>query len=652
MPAYADARPPGLSLDFRPGNALTVTLDWPTGSLTGRTFSSTLGTSTLTVAVVGDTMTVEATTTQTGSVSVPTAWSLLETIDGVAQPIIVGTWAPSTLAATNNAAVQVVTEPNVTVDVTVTSGTAGLIAHEREMDGHRPIRAISRFRAEVNRTRSETAQDINARSSTVVIGPGDSLSEAFSPSVRGLMWPLILARRLNGHSMRSVQFIPASANTFNTVTASAWPGSQAPWVYSSTPTADVLHGPDLHAVIMVSGSTATLTFFGEIVIVAYTRTTTGPTAAAVTLDGVSQTAINANGSELPGQLQVYSADGYGFHTLVITSTSGQLNLEGATVTDNEPSVLGVPTRAVRVLTFAHGGFSTQDYIDRPNWSTSLVNLSANLATGIYPSIFVVGLGANDQVASRTQAAYEANLLSILNTIDTKLVAAGITTEPGFLLLTFPGLDDIYIDGMWNVRDDFDEDRVGVLDLTQYFPVNASTPWDILDSASHPFDGGQLFIANAVADYLDGFTNIGQPRISPATSRLDVVIEAVTPADYRNNWTESLALTSAAGGEVYDASPADAGVNERRHRRWFERGTYEARLRYGEVTTTGGQAQILVGGTSLGTQSTTGTTGNVAEVTLGTTIAIDSAGAYPVTIRCTTANSASFRFIRLFLRRIS
>lgn len=646
MPAYVDARPPGLSLDFRPGNALTVTLDWPTGSLAGRTFSSTLGTSSLTVSVSGDTMTVEATTTQTNSVSVPTAWSLLETLDGVAQPIIVGTWAPSNLAAVNNVAVQVVTEPNVTVDVTVTSGTASLIAHEQVPDAHRPLSALSRVRADLARTRSGTAGDTDARSTAIAI-VGDSLTEAFTPTKRGLMWTRHLARRLNGSRMSSVQYIPAAANAFSTVVASDWPGSQAPVTYTGSTAGSVIYGGDLHATVMQSGATATVTFFGEVIGVVYVRTTTGPSAAAVTLDGVAQTAINANGSELPGQQATFVAPGYGFHTLVVTATAAPLILEGFTVHDGEIFGFGVPCRAVRTYAFGHSGFQTQQFVNAANWATSVAALTCNSALTTHLSLAIIALGANDSGASVTASTFRANLQTIMGQLDTAINATGVTRDPDFLLMAMAGLPDSYVDAMWTARSNYGSDRVGVLDVRSYLPGGGAT-WDIMDStpAGHPIDSGQLWLSNLVADWIDGDSGVR----TPAPTRNDIVIEAVTPATYRSGWTESLALTGASGGEVYDASPADAGANERVHREWLDRGTYQARLRYGEVTTTGGQAEVLVAGSTLGTQSTTGTTGNIGEATLGSTVTIDSPGAYPVVIRCTTANSAVFRFIRLYLRR--
>src|SRR5690606_11922603 len=48
---FVDARPGGLDVLFRPGSAVTVVLEWPEGSLDGRTFTSTLGDDPLAVTV-------------------------------------------------------------------------------------------------------------------------------------------------------------------------------------------------------------------------------------------------------------------------------------------------------------------------------------------------------------------------------------------------------------------------------------------------------------------------------------------------------------------------------------------------------------------------------------------------------------------------
>lgn len=508
--------------------------------------------------------------------------------------------------------------------------------------------ALSRYRADVARTRSQTSGDTNAPSTTIVVGPGDSLSEAYAPTKREFMWTRHLSRRLNGQRMASLQYYPAATSTFSVQTAGDWPGSQAPWTFSSAPTGRVDYGADLHSVTMASGSTATLTYFGDVVTVAYTRTTGGPSAAAVTLNGVAQTAINAQGSESPGLLATFGTAGqYGYHTLVVTSTSGQLVLEGAMVSDNEAFPFGVPCRAVRVVAAGHAGFSTSHYVDNQNWATSLVNLTTNLATGTYPSLFIIGLGANDWFVNGVPAStYRDRLVTIAQRIDARIDAIGITTDPGFLFLGFPAATtDDYVNAMWDAAATIGLSRAGVLDLRQFMPGDGSS-LGVFNNAGHPNDAGQKWIAEKVANALDGPNLPVMPVMAPAGP----VIDATTPAAHRSNWAESLAFTSTTSGVRYDVTTADNQLRARVHREWLEPGVYQGLLRYGEITTTGGQAEVLVGGTSLGTVTTTGTTNNVAEATLSTQVTIDTPGAYPITVRKTTANAAAFRFARLHLRK--
>jgi len=510
--------------------------------------------------------------------------------------------------------------------------------------------ALSRYRTDAARARTDHPTDLEARSATVVIGPGDSLTEAFAPTKREFMWTRYLARRLNRQRMGGTQYIPAATGTFSDTVAGSWPGGQAPWVYSVAPAADVTHGGDLHAVTMVSGSTATITFVGESINVVYTRTPGGPAAAAVTLDGAAQTAIAANGTELPGRIQTYLADGYGFHTLVITSTSGTLLLEGAVVTDNEIFSLGVPGRIVRTMAFGHAGFQTNDYIIRPNWSTSLLNVVANQPTGTYPSLFIIGLGANDQVGAVDPGVYANNLLSIITTIDLGLDALGITTDPGFLLLAFPTQSDAYVDQMWSVRNRYNPDRVAVLDLRR-FMARKGVDWDIFLNASHMNDAGQQWVANIVAAFIEGFVIPDVPQPGLWDSKGNVYINALDPPDFRLNYAQSLALVSAANGTWRDATPASSTVAERRHRKWFNRGVYTPALRYGEVTTLGGEWQVLVNGTSLGTTgASTGTTGNIVGTALSSTITIDTPGPYSVTLRKTGLNAGAAHFVDCEFRK--
>lgn len=124
MTALLDTRPPGLDLKFRPGTTLTLTLNWPAGSLVGRTFTSTLDGTSLSLNIVSNTMTVTVTDTQTTAITSPATWLLLESIGGTPEPIIIGTWAPSTSAADVSQQTVQVTQGAATVDIDATTVTS------------------------------------------------------------------------------------------------------------------------------------------------------------------------------------------------------------------------------------------------------------------------------------------------------------------------------------------------------------------------------------------------------------------------------------------------------------------------------------------------------------------------------------------------
>ncbi|MGH6690502.1 MAG: hypothetical protein ACREF4_07475 [Gammaproteobacteria bacterium] len=124
-PVLLDTRPPGVNASFRPGTTRMVTLEWPAGSLAGRTFTSTLDGVALSLVTVDDTQIITVTDTQTAAHAEGTSvdWLLLEDIGGTDEPVMIGTWTASNRpAATASQALQVVTGGATTVDVTVVGG--------------------------------------------------------------------------------------------------------------------------------------------------------------------------------------------------------------------------------------------------------------------------------------------------------------------------------------------------------------------------------------------------------------------------------------------------------------------------------------------------------------------------------------------------
>jgi len=481
------------------------------------------------------------------------------------------------------------------------------------------------------------AQSVRARTGSnacITAWLGDSFTEAYNPTKRSFRWIERLAHRLNTRREATVLYYPAAASTFSTTAANTWPGGQAPWTYTGSVAGSVLYGADLHAVTMSAAATATIVWFGDTINILYTRTPTGPSAAAVTLDGAAQTVINANGTLTPGQSATYGTVGdYGVHTLVITATSAPLILEGALVHDGTRIGFGVPFDSIYTLAFGHAGFSTQHFVDNTDWVKSLASMAGTAA------LIGISLGPNDALEDRDAADFGANLVTIMERIDAQIASLGITSRPGYMLLMMPTAPFTYVDAAHNAAQLFNEERAFAVDLAALLPDGADG-WGTFDAGNgHPNDAGQLWIADQVAHILDPAAPSGLPRMDPGGP----LIEAADTPTRRSSWTASFGITN---GQTYDTTSADNTVRERRHRKWFEPGTYTARVRYEQITTTGGTVQVLIGNSSCGTVATTGTTGTIGETALGTPVVIDTPGWYPVTIRKTAASSAALRFMRL------
>jgi len=114
-----DARPGGLDAVFRDGNSMTLTLNWPAGTLAGRTFSAFLGAASLTIGVVGDTMTVTASAAQTTAAADTNVFRLVETTGAANQTLIVGSWSKSAKGSTSSIVTVTVNESAGSVAVSV-----------------------------------------------------------------------------------------------------------------------------------------------------------------------------------------------------------------------------------------------------------------------------------------------------------------------------------------------------------------------------------------------------------------------------------------------------------------------------------------------------------------------------------------------------
>lgn len=127
MASTLDLRPGRLDAHVYRGNEHRLALTWPAGSLVGRTFAARFESpaESLSVAISGDVLTVTLSRAQTGALTGPQAWRLVETTGGVEQALLGGTVLPSpiTTATATDAAVTVVMG-SVTVSVGII-GAAG-----------------------------------------------------------------------------------------------------------------------------------------------------------------------------------------------------------------------------------------------------------------------------------------------------------------------------------------------------------------------------------------------------------------------------------------------------------------------------------------------------------------------------------------------
>lgn len=142
--ALADVRPDAIDLLLRAGTTVTLSLEWPAGSLDSRTFTSTLDDVALDMSVDGDTMTVVASAAITATLTGPADWLLLEDLGGASpEPVLIGTWTPSDLPQAVSDQTVTVTQGTVTVAVSVASAQASLVAHEADQTAHGAVESGS-----------------------------------------------------------------------------------------------------------------------------------------------------------------------------------------------------------------------------------------------------------------------------------------------------------------------------------------------------------------------------------------------------------------------------------------------------------------------------------------------------------------------------
>lgn len=657
-----DTRPAGINVPFRPGNEVTIELAWPSDSLSGRTFSAYLGSTALEVSVAGDGMTIVASAALTSAKKSNDTWRLLETTGGATQTLIRGVWKPSDEPRDSSTTTATVVIEDINVTVSVISEGASIVALDDRLDTveaalptktdltafdtHTADRLVHIPRVEflehqpaVKRWRQKLATARAAGLSVQLVIIGDSIPEGSGGAKYRNRAIDRLRRRFMGSTPGTLGLLPASAGVFSQIGNAIWAGGDDPWTYAGGVGGNINYGLGFHAADVPSGGgSASITYFGDKIAVFYTRSTTGPTACAVTLDGVAQTAINANGAESPSLSATFGTAGnYGFHTLVLTPNNGTLILEGVEWFDGDQPVFTVGS--VILLDGSHAGFGADAWAGQASntWSAMLQN------TDVFYGGTVVMLGLNDFTLGRTPTQFQADLATIASRIDARLAS----TEGGYLFVMVPGTQTTFVDAARAAAAQIGLERASVYDLGALRP-NRLWGADLSTDGTHPNEAGQIWLAEALGQVLDPTPATLQP-VTPTRQ----VIDYSTPATARSSWTEApTSLTNGIGG--FDASGGGTTVGERRHRVWLDPGTYRATITMQEDTGLG-TVEVLIGRwvantptlTSCGTKANAAGTPTLVTTRLGTTITTDVAGWVPVVIRKTSA-SGLIRFVQLVI----
>jgi lysophospholipase L1-like esterase len=470
---------------------------------------------------------------------------------------------------------------------------------------------------------------------------GDSRAEGYTGTRYRNRWVDQLRRRFQGAAPGSMGFLPASANALSTVVDVDWAGGDNPWTYTGV-TGAVAAGVGFHGAQCTSG-TITLTYFGDVIQLYYQRTTGGPAAAGVTLDGVAQTALNANGSFLPGQVVSYGTPGsYGFHTLVISVSSGTLVFEGALWYDSAFNGFTV-NGDVLMVDGTHAGFGAKDWAGANNdWS----GMFQSVVEYAYAGLVLWCNGTNDAGAGRTPKQFEDDCVIGAQRLDARMLKSDLN----HLFVILPSSNEQpYVDAAWRAAARLGLSRAGVIDLGQMRPGRTFGA-DLSTDGSHPNDNGQRWVAERLGAILDPFPQTRQP-VTPTRQ----IISAYTTPKFRSSWAAS--VTPIAGtAHAYDEATASA-LRERRHELWLDTGTYQAIIK-AEHATGRGILEVLIGNwqgntptlTSCGTVDTSTPAGPAITTTaLPTQVVTQVPGWCPVVIRKTNQANVG-RFVELELNK--
>lgn len=320
---------------------------------------------------------------------------------------------------------------------------------------------------------------------------GDSITEGyFQGALDVSIWPQYtrqLLQRLNvANGMSGGEgFIPAR----HTVTT---PAMEARWVLSAgvDVTPNPLYGLGLRSAILHPGDTATLSFTGTRLKVAYTQKPAAGTLHVVVDGGADNNVSAANAVTKSGRILdsavVLDLPGVP-HTAVVTAVGGDVVLDGGFVCRADE------TTGIRVWPGGHSGYTAVHFADPTKlWDGILETINMDLV--------VVFLGVNDFNTGQTAAQYQANLITIgqrikdQSAVDPSIVFIVPWPSSGTTDLAFrPFADAARVAARYH--------GAGVIDLWEALGTpDGSTIWY---DGTHPGIYGSLAVSEAVTRQLLG-----------------------------------------------------------------------------------------------------------------------------------------------------
>lgn len=380
--------------------------------------------------------------------------------------------------------------------------------------------AATYARPEVQRNRLAKFHQALGKGIGRILTVGDSWTERRGASGAWNAYPEVLAsivRDAIGGSVSSGIYIPAW---------SAYPDRlPAVWTYAGTTSQKTTSGPGYYNVELSNAATATLTFFGTGYRIHYDRRSDGATAVDVSVDGASVGTINSNGGAAYGQTHVVSGLAAGWHTLVLTVTTGTVfSLQGAYAFNGDDST------GIRVYAGGHTGWQ----------SSALLNTAQNgMVGGVAPDLVLIEYGINDYRQNTSVATFKANIQTGINTILSASpgVSIGIISSPEPAHLSTPVAPwSSYKQAMAELAE---ANGAVLIDLTPVFGSGVTNVgnglWDV--DGVHTSNFGEVAWAHAVASAILPATL--RPKVRPEQVRLHAnrfvtVLGSTGAATHANN----------------------------------------------------------------------------------------------------------------------